>query len=262
MATTPAPYPSVIATFPAYVQQVEGFIPYMYTDADNYVTTLIGNKIDNGNAGPALALPWKHASTGILATPAEITAAWQGVKNAGLAGVGGGDPRFAALNDLRLTGADAQTLMGQKLSSDAAILSKRFIHYSTMPANAQRALHAMAWAMGAEFVFPKFQAALNAIVPNFIVAANESGTRNKDIGNIKHNEENKQEFVVANAVVQQGLPFDQIYGIGGLPLTVPLPAGLQATTNVAALAVATGKVIVSMAILGGLGYVVLRGLRA
>lgn len=257
-------YPSVRATIEPYLAQVEGWLRVMYPDDANAITTGLGNKIDSPEL--AMGLPWRHGIGGPLATPEEIGAAWETVKNAGLAGVGGGSPQVAALTDLRLDDDGIQALINSRLATNEPILRQRFTHYDSMPANGQRALHAMAWAMGPEFKFPKFEAAMNEVIPDFITAANESGTRNTDVGNVKHNAENKQEFLYADQVVKQGLPFDQVLGLGsgGGNVTIPVATipGVASASEIASLAVLAGKAILGAGLIGGLGYLIFRGFKS
>lgn len=170
---------SVLDNFQKTQSQFEGSaknFDYMYTDAIGFVTTGMGNKIDDNSPtdkspgingyGPALKLPWIHKSDGQQATQAEIIQDWQTVKNAHTADGTYDAPNDAKITQLKLAQPALQDLIASQIVSNEEVLLKSFPNFADFPADAQMAIHGMAWAMGAGFVpaygFTKFAAAANA----------------------------------------------------------------------------------------------------
>ena len=167
--------PTVRAAFLGFTKPLEGgVLSYMYADSLGNVTTGVGNKIDDGTAAPALALAWTLPD-GSAATPAEISSEWQLVKSS--------YPKIQsyackAITQLRLSAASLSSLYLNTLTGMDAALTARYPGYAAWPADAQLAVLSMAWAMGAAFAFPKFDAAVNASPPDFAAAALESHCSN------------------------------------------------------------------------------------
>ena len=161
---------SVEANYTDFTTKFEGKLPFMYLDVKGLVTTGIGNLIDP--IGAALSLPWVHTN-GAPASQDEIRSAWNAVKARQDMKLRGGGA-FAGVTDLRLTDDGIRQLVNDKLRANEAILRKRFPTYDNWPADAQLGLLSMAWAMGPNFRYPKFEAAVNALVPDFAAAAKES----------------------------------------------------------------------------------------
>lgn len=65
-------YQSVRDYFNTFQTKFEGYLPFMYLDVKNLVTTGMGNLIDP--IGAASSLPWVHKSDGSPASPEEIAA--------------------------------------------------------------------------------------------------------------------------------------------------------------------------------------------
>jgi GH24 family phage-related lysozyme (muramidase) len=166
---------SVVDAFPATQKEWEGYESNMYTDSLGFVTTGIGNKIDDNSPtnsapgingyGPALLLPWVHKSDGQPATHDEIIQDWQTVKNAHKA-----SGTYDATNDrkitqLKLSDLAIQDLVASRLADNEKELIKSLPHFADAPADAQMATHGMAWAMGAGFIpgygFKSFADAFN-----------------------------------------------------------------------------------------------------
>ena len=172
---------SVRATFVEFSGKFEGVIKKPYVDILNLVTVAIGNLID---ASPS-PTPWKPAvglpfvrDDGLLASPADITAAWMAVKNSPMIlvddGKGGKKQMRAAAhygwmyaakmagNNISLTDAGIQEVVFERLDSNESILSRRYADWNDWPADAQLATHSMSWAMGANFQheFPHLESAL------------------------------------------------------------------------------------------------------
>jgi len=163
---------SVRAAAERFLGKFEGLrLPYMYLDhrvdrktgkkLECLVTCATGNLIDP--IASALVLPWRRRDGG-LATNEEKAACWHLVKARQDMTAGGG-VAYGKLpgNTLRLD-VDAMTaLFFRRLDGDAVHLRKRFPDYEEWPADAQLAVHSMAWALGPawdEAEWPKFTAAL------------------------------------------------------------------------------------------------------
>jgi hypothetical protein len=254
-------YPSVLSAFVPFNKRFEGYVPWMYADVKNLVTTGMGNLIDGSPdanpEAPAVALGWHHERDGSKATPAEIVGAWHAVKNAGLAGVGGGSPKFAALSDLRLDDSAIQQLIDAKVAQNDAILNKRFAGYHAWPADAQLGAHSISWAAGGNFNFPRFQAEASKLVPNFNILAKESymnDTRNPGLK--PRNVANQILFTNAQRAVDQGLAFDElIYDVESAISSVLSAAGTLSGAAVKAATTKTG-IAISLIVGGGVALAI------
>jgi hypothetical protein len=232
-------YPAVAEAMNKIDDELEGVVDHMYVDQKNLVTAGVGKLMDSPSE--AAKFPWRHGVNGPLATQAEIFAAWNGVKNSGLAGVGGNDKRFAALNDLRLDAAAIDAVTRAWIQDAEPYLRMSFPRYDTMQADAQLAILLMAYALGPAFAphYPQFAAAINALVPNYETAAEQShistvnnagvAPRNADI-----------ELLLGNALRWQStnIPADLLWWpgtsppVGGAYATVAIPAaGVIATAG-------------------------------
>jgi len=139
-----------------YMGKFEGTCPHMYLDVYGKVTTAIGCLIDS--IPSAVTVTWIHRLTNESASMSEVAAAWTTVKAAqGMAKLGGG--AFAQLTDLRLTADGIATLVEQRLSQDEEYLRRRFHDYDDWPCDAQLGVLSNAWAAGAAWVAPHFDAA-------------------------------------------------------------------------------------------------------
>lgn len=146
--------PEASSEFLPFTERFEGKCGWMYLDILGLVTTGRGNLIDP--KALALALPWTRA--GEPAECHEIGAEWSYVK--GLQErrkLGGG--AFAGVTSLRLSDAAIDALTNSKRDALWAQLIARFAWLAAAPWQVQLVLLSMAWAMGAEFRFPHFQAA-------------------------------------------------------------------------------------------------------
>ena len=72
--------PIVAARFLEFTRPLEGLVEHMYVDVKGLVTIGFGNLIDP--ISYALALPFVRKAGRALATPAEITAEWNLIKDA------------------------------------------------------------------------------------------------------------------------------------------------------------------------------------
>ncbi|MDP9002366.1 MAG: hypothetical protein M3O46_19920 [Myxococcota bacterium] len=163
----------VLAAFGPFATRFEGRLGFMYTDKLGLVTTGIGNKIDDGPSAPpgatsaptpwryaeALTLPWKHAD-GSPANTGDIAAEWHAMK---LAWPSVQSSACRALATLHLDPADIDHLVAEKAHENDDALRAIFANFDALPADAQLAIHSMAWAMGTEGVrkFVHLVAAVN-----------------------------------------------------------------------------------------------------
>ena len=154
-------YASVKTAFSSFTNTFEGRIHWMYADVKGLVTTGVGNLIEP--VAVAGVLPFQHAN-GVAATAAEITAAWQDIKNNGLTLGAAGANACATRNDLRLTDAAIDNLVSSKLASNETTFLRSFPDFESWPADAQLAGMSMSWALGPAFApsWPKLTAALKA----------------------------------------------------------------------------------------------------
>lgn len=222
--------------YAAFTSRFEGAVPWMYLDVKGLVTTGIGNLIDS--PGAAQALPWRHGVNGALASPAEVAAGWQAVKaRQDQKLIGGGQKFWGTLTDLRLDADGIRQLVDAKLQSNEAILRNRFPGYESWPADAQLGLLSMAWAMGANFKFPKFEAAVNGLVPDFRAAASLSHMNAAgNPGLVPRNTANESLFLSAADTLSSNLSLDRINWSGFDDLlakgTAALKSGLKSGAEV------------------------------
>lgn len=122
----------------------------MYCDVRGLVTTGIGNLIDPVSA--ALALHWVRADGFADARPDEVTAEWIDVKRSRQRG-----------KNLILTASSLSDVFHAQLERNEALLAKRWPNWADWPADAQLGAHSCAWAAGAAWAAPKFDAAVAAL---------------------------------------------------------------------------------------------------
>lgn len=175
---------SVPAGFRALTGLKEGFVKHMYLDKYGLVTTALGNLIDTSpksnimggtitNAG--LNYPWKVG--GRKATKEEIMSSWTAVKNSQhLKLNGGGTHGTIPGNIVRLDDSDVESIYRITLEDFENKIRGYFPSYDSWPADGQLGVLSMAWALGPNFSrsYPRFTAAANGIVPDFITMAQES----------------------------------------------------------------------------------------
>src|SRR4051812_44089684 len=139
-------------------EPLEGILPFMYLDVRRLVTTGMGNLIDSHQAAAALAWLDKHDAPASFNTVADE---WDTVKGrTDLAPLGGG--AFAPpVTSLHIERDEIDRVVTAKLAENEATLTARpeFGDFADWPADAQFGLLSMAWALGPNFRFPKFQAA-------------------------------------------------------------------------------------------------------
>lgn len=195
-------------SFVAFSGPLEGVVPWMYADVRGLVTCAIGILIDP--VSYALPLPWVRLTDGRAASASEIIADWQRVK---------GDASMARLGHraaehvtaLRLTPEGVERVVLAKLDQVDAQLSQRWQEYPTWCADAQLATLSMAWAMGAGFDFPRWDAAVRRGL--WLVAAQECTISERGNPGVKpRNQRNRLLFGAAHRVAQGGLDPDQLWG--------------------------------------------------
>ncbi len=142
--------PAVLAAFWAFTVPLEGSTDGMYCDVLGLVTTGVGNLIDSVSA--SLALPWRTRVTGLPSTTAEVADEWHAVKN-------GRIPWRPGTRPLYLEPHDIQALVLQRLQQNEAYLARRWANWASWPADAQLGAHSCAWAAGAGWRAPHFDAA-------------------------------------------------------------------------------------------------------
>jgi GH24 family phage-related lysozyme (muramidase) len=150
----------VAKIFPAFSEKFEGRVLWPYLDVEGLPTVGIGCLINP--IALALPLPWKLLD-GSRATPLQVTAEWEYLKHSvELAHLGARAAEHAT--HLRLTDADVDALLEERMARNEAVLAAAFKGWADYPADAQLAIHSMAWAMGAGFAkeFPHFRRAVEA----------------------------------------------------------------------------------------------------
>lgn len=184
--------------FRKFTGDLEGAdVPFMYLDVKGLATTGNGNLIDPMST--ALGLRWLHKATGIVATANEIADAWRTVKaRKDLCQRGG--MAYEDVTDLILDQAALDLLFVTRLRLNEGMLCQRFPYFAQLPADAQMAIHSMAWAMGAAFHYPNFVRAVNDL--DFATAALESHMRD---GSYRRDKANLLMLLNADAVTRQGL---------------------------------------------------------
>lgn len=199
---------SVARAFRRFTANLEGYTLYMYLDVNGYVHTGIGNLIDSPEI--AASLEWRR-SDGSVATKNEVIDAWNTVKARQDMKTGGG-VAYAPLTTLRLRESAISELVAHKLSQHEAALKRRFPAFEAWPADAQLGILSMAWALGPNFKFQKFEAALKKVFPDFFSAAEESHIREQgNLGVIPRNIANRILFENAAQVLALGLDPAKLY---------------------------------------------------
>jgi len=202
---------------------LEGRVNYMYLDQKGWVSTGIGNKIDEteqpmsppsdaeraASLSEANELQWLDAN-GSPAGPDQVAADWDAVK-ARLDLAPAGHRAFAPpLTSLHLDDSEIDRFVFVKLDRMESFLTARseFADFASWPANAQLATMSMCWALGPGFRFPRLQS--HVAVRNWTGAAEECHFT-PDEGTIRiRNKLDTAHFLLAQTVEDSGLPFEQI----------------------------------------------------
>jgi GH24 family phage-related lysozyme (muramidase) len=197
---------AVAARFLTFTEPLEGLVDYMYVDVKGLVTIGFGNLIDPIET--ALPLPFVKKAGGTSATRAEIMAEWNLIKDRSnaLQLRTKGHRACEPLTKLMLTRETINQLCAERLQQNEANLKKvaAFAQFDQWPADAQLALHSMAWAMGSAFAhrghWPGFRKTCGQM--DFDAAA--ENCKMSEVGNrglIPRNRANAQLFRNAAAVL-------------------------------------------------------------
>jgi hypothetical protein len=202
---------------------LEGQVDFMYLDVKGWVSTGVGNKIDQTaaemspptdaerSASLQLAnqINWTDKNSGAPAGSDQVAADWDAVKSR-LDLAASGHRSFEGLTQLRVSEEEIFRLVSGKLAEMEGVLVGRpeFTAFQSWPASAQIATLSMCWAMGPMFRFPSFQAHVAAA--NWTGAADESHF-NPDEGTIRiRNKLDRMHFLNAATVAAQGFPIEQL----------------------------------------------------
>lgn len=208
--------PAVREAFYDFNTPFEGAVPYFYQDVLGLVSIGVGILTDP--IGLALSLPMVKLD-GSPATQAEIVAEWHRIKalGSGTYQTGNDAAKKGHLyakphTTLRLTDTGLRSTVDGKLLLNDSILQKRFPDFDTWPADAQLAIHSLAWGCGPAFRFPKLEAALKA--RDFATAANEVRmvANGVELHGLKpRNAANKKLLLNAALVEESGIDPDTLY---------------------------------------------------
>jgi GH24 family phage-related lysozyme (muramidase) len=181
----------------------------MYLDKKGLVTVGIGNLIDPIRL--AVSLPFLH-SDGSLATKDEITFEWRKMKlNKHLAFQGA--TAAGKIASLHLSSNSISELVFTVLRKNDKQLIEALPAFRNWPADAQLAIHSMAWAMGTGFLaeFPKFIRA--CLIGDWTKAASECAMRTaNNAGLIPRNHANRKLLLAADLVCKNGLDYATLTG--------------------------------------------------
>lgn len=199
----------VRTSFFGYSARFESVCPWMYLDVKRLMTTGVGNRVET--LGAALLLPWMRAD-GSRATSSDVQDEWNRISaRVDLAPWGGG--AFRSVAKLHLTQEAIAELVDKKLDANEVWLSGRFSQYAVWPADAQLGVHSIAWAAGASFRFPLFEAAIRR--QDFVLAADECHLdEHGNPGVHPRNIADRALFLNAAAVLRLGLDPDVLYWPG------------------------------------------------
>ena len=206
--------PAVLDFFVDFTAPLEGTVFSLYADVKNLITVGIGNLVDASPAIspwlPAVGLPFVHPD-GTPATTIEITSAWLSVK---------GDPksathgwRYAAAipgNEIRMTAEGVADLVRGRLKANDAYLLGRYPDWESYPADAQLAIHSLAWACGPAYRFPALDAALKAREFDECAVHIRMNTAGNP-GLVPRNAHNRTLMMNAMLVERLGLDADALY---------------------------------------------------
>jgi GH24 family phage-related lysozyme (muramidase) len=250
---------SVINSFVDWSSPLEGFEDFPYTDAEGLVTVGLGDLIDAvgpgqqmhvncghgtnvpcGQSTPtavARGLPWQGGS--IDADWAKLKSAWPGTQSTACKGI----------TSARLTKEAVQSLVSNRLKANEAYFLSRLPGFAQAPADAQLALHSMAWAMGPAFAgtWPQFDAAFKS--GDYATAAAQSHMQG--VGIDMRNLANKLLLLNAAAVAHLGVDPDHLYYIDGLSLLGQVSHLAAHVPNPLDIAVAMNKWVLDVGLVAG-----------
>jgi len=147
----------------------EGDINYFYQDVLGLVSIGVGILTDPLSLALALNLPLVHID-GTPASRNDVIAEWTKIKALGSGDHTDGNPAargghlYAKPHTrLRMTQEGVRMTLERKLVANDDYLKKRFPDFESWPADAQMAIHSLAWGCGPAFRFPKLEAHLKAL---------------------------------------------------------------------------------------------------
>ncbi|MFF2125496.1 peptidoglycan-binding protein [Streptomyces olivochromogenes] len=204
---------------------LEGRVAFMYLDQKGWVSTGIGNKIDEtatANSMPtdterehslaeARELRWLVNGEGSEATADQVSADWDAVKGHLELAPQGHNAFKPPLTSLHLENDEIDRGVFAKLDQMESVLLSRaeFNGFADWPANAQLATLSMCWALGPTLNdFPMFRA---AVANNDWNGAADQCHFTPDEGTIQiRNKLDREHFLLAQAVADQGQPVERI----------------------------------------------------
>lgn len=226
---------------------LEGVVNWLYLDRRGWVSSGMGNKMDETAQEMSAPSPderaaslrlanevtWTHGDGGEVASEDDVAVGWDAVKER-LDLAEQGHLAFEGISDLRLSSDQIDALVSSKLDQFEQTLLGRpeFTSFDSWPANAQLATLSMCWALGPMFRFPTFQG--HAAVQNWpgCAAECEFGPHEGTI-NIR-NALDRSHFLLAQRVVDEGLPIEQIamdltnvFGVQGGLIALGFKPGTQ-----------------------------------
>ncbi|MEU5658782.1 peptidoglycan-binding domain-containing protein [Streptomyces sp. NPDC047737] len=226
---------------------LEGRVDFMYLDQKGWVSTGIGNKIDQTaapNSAPSAAeraaslalageLLWLDAG-GNPVSANLVAAEWDNVKGRLDLAPQGHNAFRPPFTSLHVDDAEIDRHVFAKLDQMESVLTARpeFADFGTWPANAQLATLSMCWALGPAFKFPKLQQHVS--VRSWSGAAEECHFT-PDEGTIRiRNKLDRAHFLLAQTVENQGLPTESlaldlsdVFGVQGALLALGYDPGRQ-----------------------------------
>jgi len=199
---------AVKAAWHAFSEPLEGSVHWMYLDVRGLVTTGVGNLIDP--VSEALKLPWKYKD-GTPATKDAIAKAWRALKSQ--PELSKRHYRYAErITNLYLSDEDIDALVDQRMRSNEEYFAKTLVGFASFPADAQLAIHSMAWAVGAGFTakFPNFTRA--AVTQDWVAARAACLIRTAgNPGVVPRNKQNQLCFDNAALVAARAFPRHGLY---------------------------------------------------
>jgi hypothetical protein len=219
----------------------------MYLDQKGWVTTGIGNKIDETAAPTSPPSPAERAASlaeatqlrwldeaASQATPDQVASDWDTVKSHLELASAGYRAFQPPMTKLHLEDDEIDRHVFTKVDQMETFLLGRtdFAEFASWPANAQLATLSMCWALGPAFQFPRFQG--HVAVRDWNGAADECHF-NPDVGTIMiRNKLDRSHFLLAQAVTDQGLApeavavdLSDVFGVQGALIALGYKPGLQ-----------------------------------
>lgn len=233
----------------AFNDPLEGRVAFMYLDQKGWVSTGIGNKIDETekpdsapsadererSLAEARQYRWLVNDDGSEATADQVAADWDAVKGHLELAPQGHNAFRPPLTSLHVDDDEIDRRVFAKLDQmESTLLSRtEFSGFAAWPANAQLATLSMCWALGPTLNdFPTFRA---AVARNDWQTAADECHFTPDEGTIRiRNKLDRAHFVLAQAVADQGQPVEQIamqladvFGVQGALLALGFKPGAQ-----------------------------------